>query len=293
MANTTYALYLGCMIPFREMSYEISARRVARTLGLELQDMPDANCCGLPIDPVNHELMVLLAARNLCIAEKMGLDVMTLCNGCTGILMKVNKMLKQDRDLRKQVNSRLSNIGMEFHGKINVKHFVQVLLDMGLDNLKKSVTRPLNPLAVAGFTGCHIFRPSEFMEVKNPENPSLLDDLIELTGAKSVRYVDEFQCCGASEGSIDDRIPLFLAREKLRNAKKAGAEAMVTLCPACHQVLDGNQRLVERRFSETYDMPVLHYPQLLGLAMGISPEELALKDLRVRPDKILSHLTKA
>ncbi len=293
MANMKYTLYLGCMIPFREMSYEISARRVAKEIGLELQDMPDANCCGLPIDPVNHEMMLLLAARNLCIAEKMGLNVMTLCNGCTGILTKVNKMLKQDRDLRKQINSQLSNINMEFQGKIEVKHFAQVLLDIGFDNLKKFVSRPLGSLAVAGFTGCHIFRPSEFMEVKDPQAPSLLGDLIELTGAKSVNYVDEFQCCGASEAAIDEQIPQFLAREKFRNAKNAGADAMVTLCPACHQILDGNQRMVERRFSETYNLPVLHYPQLLGLAMNIPAEELALKDLRVRPDRVLSLISKA
>ncbi|MFH0749115.1 MAG: CoB--CoM heterodisulfide reductase iron-sulfur subunit B family protein [Candidatus Bathyarchaeota archaeon] len=288
-----YALYLGCMIPFRELSYEISARRVIKNLGIELQDMPDANCCGLPIDSVNHEMMLLLAARNLCIAEKMGLGIMTLCNGCTGILLKVNKLLKQDRDLKKQVNSHLSSIGMEFQGKINVKHFIQVLSDMNLETLKKHITRPLDSLAVAGFTGCHIFRPSEFMEVKNPENPSLLSDLIELTGARSVRYVDEFQCCGASEGAIDQKIPLILAREKLRNAQAAGADAMVTLCPACHQTLDGNQPIVERTFSESYGMPVLHYPQLLGLAMGITPEELALSELRVKPTKILATLTKA
>jgi len=280
------------MIPFREMSYELSARRVAKDLGIELHDMLDSNCCGLPIDPVNHELMILLAARNLCIAEKVGLDVMTLCNGCTGILTKVNKMLKQDRDLRDRINSQLNSIGMKFEGKINIRHFVQVLSDIGFDTLNKFITKPLSPLTIAGFTVFHTFRPSEFMEVKNPEDPSLLDDLIELTGAKSVSYVDEFQCCGASEGSIDDKIPLFLAREKLKNAKNAGADAMVTLCPACHQVLEGNQRLVEQKFSESYDMPVLHYPQLLGLAMGIPPEELAFKDLRVKPDKVLSALTK-
>ena len=281
------------MIPFREMSYEISGRRVARSLGLEFQDMPDANCCGLPIDPVNHEMMLLLAARNLCIAEKMGLNIMTFCNGCCGILMKVNKMLKRDRDLRKQINSKLSNIGMEFQGNINVKHFVQVLQEIGLDTLKKSITKPLDSLAIAGFTGCHIFRPSEFMEVENPQSPTLLSDLIELTGARSVRYVDEFQCCGASEGAIDNNLPLILSREKIRNAKAAGADAMVTLCPACHQVLDGNQPLVEKQFSETYGLPVLHYPQLLGLAMSIPPEELAMSDLRVRPTKILAALTKA
>ena len=291
MVNMTYALYLGCMIPFREMSYEVSARRVAKELELELQDMPDANCCGLPIDPVNHELLLLLAARNLCIAEKMEVDILTLCNGCTGVLMKVNKMLKQDRELRQQINSQLSNIGLEFQGKIHVKHFVQVLKEIGLDKLKASISNPLSSLVIAGYTGCHIFRPSEYMEVENPEEPSLLNDLIELTGATSVSYVDEFQCCGASEGAIDNSIPHYLAREKYKNAKKAGAIAMVTLCPACHQVLDGNQRQVERRFKETYDLPVFHYPQLLGLAMGIPAEELAIADLRVKANKVLATLT--
>jgi heterodisulfide reductase subunit B len=288
MADMTYAMFLGCMIPFRELSYEVSGRRVAKELGIELLDMPDANCCGLPIDQASHELMLLLAARNLCIAEQMEADILTLCNGCTGVLMKVNKMLKHDRELRQRINSQLSDIGLEFKGTINVKHFVQVLKDIGLDTLKASITNPLTSLTVAGYTGCHIFRPSEYMEIENPESPELLDDLIEVTGASSVRYIDEFQCCGASEGAIDNRIPHYLAREKYKNALGAGANAMVTLCPACHQVLDGNQRQAERRFRETYDLPVFHYPQLLGLAMGIPAEELAIADLRVKADKVLA-----
>jgi heterodisulfide reductase subunit B len=125
------------------------------------------------------------------------------------------------------------------------------------------------------------------MEVNNPEDPTLLNDLIEVTGAKSVRYLDEFQCCGFVEGTIDSKIPLYLARELFRNAKNAGADIMVTICPSCHQVLDANQTRAERMFSETYKLPVLHYPQLLGLAMGIHPEELALKDLRVKPTTLI------
>jgi len=290
VANREYALYLGCIIPYREMSYEVSARRVAKELGIVLHEMPDANCCGLPVDPVNHEMMILLAARNLCIAEEMELDVFTLCNGCTGALMKVNKMLKQDRDLKTKVNTQLKSLGKEFQGTIEVRHMAQVLSEMGPDALKEHVTRPLTFLSVAGYTGCHLFRPSEFMEVNNPEDPSILNDLIEVTGAKSVRYLDEFQCCGFVEGTIDSQIPLHLARDKLRNAKNAGADIMVTICPSCHQVLDANQARAERVFSEAYKLPVLHYPQLLGLAMGIPPEELALQDLRVKPTPLLESL---
>ncbi len=290
MSTNEYALYLGCIIPYREVSYEVSARRVLKALNIVLHDMPDANCCGLPVDPVNHELMLLLAARNLCIAEEMGFDVLALCNGCTGVLMKVNKMLQQDRDLRTQINTHLKELGKEFRGTIKVRHMAQVLAELNPDALKARITAPLTALAVAGYTGCHLFRPSEYMEVPDPEAPSILNDLIAATGAKPVRYMDEFQCCGFVEGAIDSQIPLHLAREKLRNAKAAGADLMVTICPACHQVLDANQSRAERAFSESYALPVLHYPQLLGLAMGISPEELALQDLRVKPTTLLAAL---
>jgi len=291
MSDLTYALFLGCVIPYREVSYEASARKVAGALGIELQEMPDANCCGLPIDPANHRMMLVLAARNLCIAEQMGLNIMTLCNGCTGALKKVNKKLKNDRELRTEVNDVLKDVGVRFEGKIEVKHFIQVLSkDLGLEELKKFIVKPLSHLKIAGFYGCHIFRPSKYMDVENPEDPSLLRDLIGITGARSMNYVDELQCCGATCANFDRNVPLYLAREKLRNVKSVGADAMVTLCPSCHIVLDANQPWIERTFSEDYKIPVLHYPQLLGLAMGIGEEDLALEDLRVKPTKILGSL---
>jgi heterodisulfide reductase subunit B len=283
-----YTLFLGCIIPYREVSYEVSARRIAKALGITLKEMPDANCCGLPLEPMNHEMTLALAARDLCIAEETGLNIMTLCNGCTGTLKKVNKTLKEDRDLRKKVNSYLNENGMEFKGEIEVKHLVHVLsVEVGLDTLQTFVTKPLEMLTIAGFIGCHLFRPSKYTGEKNPENPSLLNDLIEVTGAKSIHYLDALQCCGYLGSGIDKRLPLLLAREKLRNVKKAGADTLVTICPSCHLNFDINQRRLEKTFSESYDIPVLHYPQLLGLALGISPEELAFQDLRVKATKLL------
>ena len=294
MANLEYALFLGCVIPYREVGYEVSTRRIARDLGITLKDMKDANCCGLPLEAVNHEMALALAARDLCVAEEMGLNIMTLCNGCFGVLRKTNMRLKNDRDLRKKVNGRLNDIGMEFKGKIEVKHLVHVLSeDIGFEELKKFITRPLKSLTIAGFMGCHIFRPSNYTGEKNPENPTLLNDLIELTGAKSVHYIDELQCCGYLNSGIDSRLPMLLAREKLRNAKEVGADAMVTICPSCHINFDVNQGRIERTFSEQYGIPFLHYPQLLGLAMGISPEELDLQDLRVKAKGILKSVVEA
>jgi heterodisulfide reductase subunit B len=276
------------MIPYRELSYEVSARKVAGLLGVRLVDMPDANCCGLPIDPASHEMATILAARDLCIAERMGLDIATLCSGCASMLTKTNKKLRESRQLRSEVNSRLSIIGMELQGRVNVKHIANILVeDVGLEKIRTHIKTPLSKLRVAPYIGCHTYRPSKYMGTKDSSNPSLLNNLVEITGASRVEYVDEFQCCGASEGSIDNRIPLILAREKLRNAKAAGADLMVTVCPTCHQALDGNQPLIERTFQESYGLPVLHYTQLLGLAMGLSPEELDIGDLRVKPKKVL------
>jgi heterodisulfide reductase subunit B len=221
----------------------------------------------------------------------MGLKIMTLCNGCAGFLKKTDKKLKEDLNLRKDVNSKLNNIGLNYQGKTEVKHIANVLTeDVGLETLKTYVKRPLTRTKIAAYAGCHIFRPSKIMGVPNPLNPQILNDLVNITGAKNVEYVDQFQCCGASEGSIDNKIPIYLAREKLKNAQIAGADIMVTLCPTCHQTLDGNQPLVERTFQEHYGLPVLHYTQLLGLAMGMTSEELAVNELRVKPVKFLETL---
>lgn len=287
MADLRYALFLGCTIPYRELSYEVSARRVAAALGIELVDMPDANCCGLPLEPANHALMVRLAARNLCIAEEMELDVLSLCNGCTGVLRKVNRSLKADRGERAAINADLGKIGKEFHGTIAVHHLVHVLLNaVGLDALKAAITTPLTGLRIAPFHGCHIFRPSAIMDV-DPEDPQLLHDLIAVTGATSVHYVDELQCCGASCAGIDSQVPLHLSREKYHSVAAQDVDAMVTICPSCHVVLDANQPMTQRTFSERYGVPVLHYPQLLGLAMGMSPETLALDALRIKATAVL------
>jgi len=286
-----YLLFLGCVIPYRISSYEISARKVAAKLGIELVEMPEYNCCGLPLDPVSHEIMLTLAARNLCIAEQKGLNIMTLCPGCAGTLRKVNKTLKEDKKMREEVNRFLKEIGMEFKGTIEVKHLMQVLAeDVGFEKIKNAVKRPLIQLQVAEHNGCHVLRPVKYIGFDDPENPTILKRLIEVTGAKCLDYMDETECCGAPIIGVNDQIPLQLAREKLDHIKAVGAQAMITVCPFCHMMFDINQPRIERAFNETYGIPVLHYPQLLGLAMGFTPDELALKELRVDTSKIVSVL---
>jgi heterodisulfide reductase subunit B len=286
--KTRFLLFLGCVIPYRLSSYEISARKVLAKLGVELVEMPEYNCCGFPMDPVNHDVMLTLAARNLCVAERANTDILTLCNGCFGTLYKVNKALKEDREERARINNYLSEFGMEFKGTIEVKHLVYVLAeDVGFEKIKNAVKNPLVNLRVAQHTGCHIGRPKKLIEKDDPENPRLLKKLIELTGATCLDYVGEAECCGNPIIGINESIPFHMAKEKLDHITNVGAQALITVCPFCHMMFDMNQPRIERAFNEKVNLPVLHYPQLLGIAMGFTPEELALNELRVKSSKLL------
>jgi heterodisulfide reductase subunit B len=284
-----FLLFLGCAIPYRVSSYEISARKVLGKLGVELVEMPEYNCCGLPIDPVNHEMMLTLAARNLCLAEQKGLSIVALCPGCAGTLRKVNKKLREDKELRGKINSYLKETGLEFKGTVEAKHLLQLLAeDVGLEKIKSAVQKPLTGLRVTEHGGCHVTRPSDDIGFDNPENPEIFRKLIEATGAKYIDYRDKTACCGAPIAGVNDRIPLQLTREKLANVRDAGAQTLVTVCPFCHMMFDTNQSRIERMFNETFRIPILHYPQLLGLALGFSLEELALKELRVDPTQLVT-----
>ena len=199
MAGLKYLLFLGCVIPYRIVSYETSSRKVLKKLGVELVEMPEFNCCGLPIDGVDHDAMLVLAARNLCLAEQQNLNILTLCPGCAGTLRKVNKSLQEDKKLKERVNGFLKEIGMEFKGgKIAVKHLIQALIeDVGLEKIKDAVVKPLTDLNVTEHNGCHVLRPAKYIGFDDPENPVLLKRLIEATGAECLDYMYETDCCGA------------------------------------------------------------------------------------------------
>jgi len=289
VTDSKYLMFLGCAIPYRVGAFEISARKVFSKLGVELQEMPEFNCCGLPLDPVSHEMMLILAARNLALAERAGLKIITLCPGCAGTLKKVNRMLKEDKDLRDDINGHLKDAGLEFKGTSDAKHFMQVLIeDIGLKRIKNSVSRPLTMLKVAEHNGCHILRPKEYVGFDDPEDPKVLKALIEATGATCLDYMDETECCGAPSVGVSDKVALSLARDKLNHLKMVDAEAMITVCPFCHIMYDTNELRIEKMFNEVYGIPILHYPQLLGLAMGMKPEELAFNELKVDVSRIMN-----
>jgi len=289
---TRYALFLGCTIPARQPNYELSARKALAKLGVELVDLANMTCCAPPpVQSIDLETSFAVAAYNICLAEEANLDLITLCSGCFESLCAANVALKHSPELREKINRILSPTGKEFLGSKEVKHFLQVLMeDIGIENLKQKVSKPLNNLKVAAFYGCHVLRPSGHLKFDDPERPSILENLIEALGAESVEYRNKLKCCGGLLRGYSDEIALDLAREKLANTSKAGADCIATLCPFCFVALDIGQIQIRSKFQETYNMPVLHYSELLALALGIDPKELALETHKIKVDNIVSKI---
>ncbi len=290
---SSYALFLGCTIPARQPNYELSARKALAKLGIELVDLANMTCCcPPPIQSIDLETSLAVAAYNICLAEEADLNLITLCSGCFESLAMANTMLKDDEQLKARINRILSQVGKEFLGNKEVKHFLQVLVDdVGLNRLKQSVSKPLSKLKVAPFYGCHALRPSELLKLDDPERPTILENLIETLGAESVEYRNKLKCCGGLLRGYSDDLALTLAREKIVNTTKAGADCIGTLCPFCFVALDIGQMQMKAKFQETYDMPVLHYSELLALALGIDPKELALQTHKIKTDKILNKIS--
>ncbi len=289
---TSYALFLGCTIPARQPNYELSARKSLDKLGVELVDLANMTCCcPPPAQSIDLETSLAVAAYNICLAEEADLDLLTLCSGCFESLAMANAMLRRDEKLKAKINKILSQAGKEFQGSKEVKHFLQVLTgDVGLERLKQSVVKSLSNLKIAAFYGCHALRPSELLKLDDPERPRILETLIETLGAENVEYRNKLKCCGGLLRGYSDDLALDLARDKLFNTSKAGADCIATLCPFCFVALDIGQIQVRSKFNENYEIPVLHYSELLALALGIDPRELALQTHKIKTDKIVNKI---
>jgi len=290
---SSYALFLGCTIPARQPNYELSARKALARLGIELIDLPNMTCCAPPpVQSIDLEASLSVAAYNICLAEEADLNLITLCTGCFESLAMANAVLKADKHLKTKINNVLSHVGKEFEGSKEVKHYLQVLVeDVGLEQIKKTVSKSLSNLKVAAFYGCHALRPSELLRFDDPERPRILDDLIKVLGADSIDYRNKLKCCGGLLRGYSDDLALDLTREKLSNTSEAGADCIVTLCPFCFIALDIGQLQVRSKFNDVYEMPIVHYSELLSLALGTAPKELALEAHKIKIDKIISKIT--
>ncbi|HEC35991.1 MAG TPA: hypothetical protein ENI39_05595, partial [Anaerolineae bacterium] len=214
---TRYALYLGCTVPVRGLNYEMSARKVAERLGVGLVDVEGFSCCGFPAKPLNWRAGLLMAARNLALAEAQGLDILTLCSACTGTLTDANYRLKEDAGLRAWANEQLAEMDQVYNGTVRVRHFARMLYEeIGVEQLRQTVMVSLSDFGFAPHYGCHYLKPSHLYDgFDDPENPKSLDRLIEATGAHVVHYEDESQCCGGGILGFDEETALLVSKQKL------------------------------------------------------------------------------
>ncbi|MFX1303865.1 MAG: CoB--CoM heterodisulfide reductase subunit B [Promethearchaeota archaeon] len=281
-----YGFFLGCVIPNRYPMIEASIRSVFDHLGAELLDLPGASCCPAPgvFRAFHIPTWFVIAARNISIAEELGVNPITGCNGCYGTLRDAWYELEHDYEKKKEVNEYLAKIGRKYKGNLEPKHIVQALyLDMGLDYLKDFIKFKFSDLKVGVHYGCHIVKPSE----KRPwngeyESPRFLDEIVEITGAKSIDYKDKYMCCGAG-GAVRTAVKEVAAdftREKLVNMRDAGVDIVINCCPFCHLQLDLGQVEANNYYAdiigEPFHIPVIYITQLLGVAFGMDPNLLGL-----------------
>ena len=218
-----------------------------------------------------------LNVRILALAEQQHLPLLTICNTCTLNVLDAHAAFTQEPDLAGEVNARLAEEGLHYSGRTRISHFLWMLYEnIGEEELRKHVVRPLTGLTVAAFYGCHITRPPGRYGFVDSRNNVALERLAVLLGCEPIDYSGRIECCGFHTAAHDERISIKLSGQHILSAKANGAKTMVTPCPLCHTVLDGFQREIEADMDRKLDMPVLHLPQLVGLALGMSPEELGI-----------------
>ena len=272
-----YALFLGCNIPARVRQYETSARSVFAELGVDIEDIKEFNCCGYPLRNSDFKTFVLFSARNLALAEKLGLNMITLCKCCYGSLKMAEHHMKENSFLKDEVNETLAKEGLEYNGNLEIKHFLSALYsDIGINTLKEKITRSFEDIKIATHYGCHALRPSNIMQFDDPVSPVIFDRLVELTGAKSIDWSLKLECCGAPVLGINDDLSMNLTKNKLDDGKRSGADYLCTACPWCHLQFDSVQKMMLEQQRLNNHLPAILFPQLLGLAMGIDKQALGI-----------------
>ena len=294
MSEQEFAFFLGCTIPLKLPHLEKAFREVASILGVKLKEMEGASCCPEPVSlqSLNVDTWLALGARNLSLAEKMGLDIMTICSGCYETLKTVSVLLEEDPEHRERINEILGKINYHYSGETRVYHFVELFSEEEwLEKIKSMVVRPLDDLNLAVHYGCHLIRPSKIMQFDHPEKPEKIDVILEALGSKTVDFASKLECCGYC-ARLQDEIGEELVETKMTELceLEEGVDALVAVCPACVTQYDRKERIISRRSEKELDIPVLYLPEIMAIALGVDMEDLDLKRRSVKPNKLMEKL---
>ena len=282
-----YSYFAGCKIPYYLPEYGSSTLALLNRFGIELQD-PEFNCCGYPVRDIDFQSFLLAGARNMALAELNNTDILTPCKCCFGSLKFVEHYLKQRQPIRDQINALLQPEGLQWAGRVEVKHLLSVLhQDVGVEALGTAVIRPLDGLKVAVHAGCHALRPGNVTRYDNPLIPGIFNELVGLTGAESVFWSMSTECCGNPQWDKNQKLALKQMQRKLMNAKQAGADYICTACTYCQMQFEQKSQSDLIPQLEDQTIPAILISQLIGLSVGMEEEILGLGNETLQ--KLLAH----
>jgi succinate dehydrogenase / fumarate reductase cytochrome b subunit len=276
-----YAFYPGCVARGGAPELYDSSVAVMKRLGIEWEELTKAACTGAGLlQEKNRKLGDALNIRTLAMAEQKGLDVLVICSTCQGVMSQANHAVQRNPEYLAEINKILADEGLEYKGTTQVKHLLWVAIeDIGVEKLKGTFTKQLDGVKLAPFYGCYMVRPSAALGfAANPGRDTSLETAIEAVGGEVFDFPGKTACCGFPILFINQRNSLRMVSNHTGAASDGGADAMVTPCPLCHLNLDGYQpKARKQNRGDKADMPIIHLPQLLGLAMGMSEKELGLQ----------------
>lgn len=272
-----YTYYPGCSLEATSTHYDTSTRAVCPPLGIDLEELDDWNCCGATAYmSIEEPLAFAIASRNLALAEKEGWDIVAPCSACFVGLNKANKYFNEYPHVREEINSALAEAGLEYKGTVRIRHLLDVIYnDVGLEVIKSLVKNPLEGLKVACYYGCQIVRPRN--DFDDAENPTALENLMTALGAEPVHFPMKTHCCsGSLAGSLEGAL-LRMVKNILLCATQNDAQIVVTTCPLCQLNLDAYQHKAGRKYKLEFNLPVVYFTQLMGLAMNLPKGQLGFE----------------
>jgi heterodisulfide reductase subunit B len=292
-----YLYYPGCTLAEKARSYDLSGRAAAAALGIELLEMSDWTCCGTTF-PLTHRGIVGLVApvRTLVNSRRSGYEeLLTLCSFCYNVFKRTNHAIRNDELERRRVNAYLDDeyrrAGEEYadyEGDVEVVHLLEVLRDrVGFAALREAVKRPLAGLRVAPYYGCLLLRPGAEIGLDDPDEPTILEDMLAAAGCEVIDFPHRVECCGSYLGLSSPDVALQTSYEIVHTASRFGADVLAVVCPLCAYNLDRRQSAMADRFSGFPPVPVLYFTQILGLALEIGGESLSWEGHAVDPGRLL------
>lgn len=257
-----FSYYPGCTLKTKAKDLDKYARLSANALGVTLEELPDWQCCGGVFPIAKDEIATKLSSvRALNQSKELGQDLVTMCSACHNVIKQVNDVMKNEDDTAAKVNTYLK-LEEEYHGETNVIHYLELLRDkIGFDEVKNKVTNPLKGKKIAAYYGCLLLRPSKVMQMDDPENPTIMEDLIKALGAQPVQYAMRNECCGGYTTLENKEIAKAKGNAVLEDAVKNGADMVITACPLCLYNLNKN--------ADQYDIPVKYFTEVLAEALGV------------------------